>query len=143
MSIGAFADKKHPPSTEEILQVMGSMAPVWKDLVQYIRAHYPVEEDFKFMYGKNYGWALRFRVRGKLLTSLYPREGGFTVQINLSPAAVERAQQMKLGANVQAAIAKAYPYPEGRWVFISVGSEDEIGDIHQLLALRVETKHLV
>ena len=84
-------------------------------------SNYPSDEDFRFLYGKQYGWALRFRIRGQLLTSLYPAVEGFTVQINLSPAAVEQAQQMNLGANVQGAIARATPYPEGRWLFIPVG----------------------
>ncbi len=47
-----------------------------------------------------------------------------------------------MGENVRNVIAKATPYPEGRWLFIAVKSEDDLRDIHQLLALRVETKHL-
>ena len=49
---------------------------------------------------------------------------------------------MELGENVQAAIARATPYPEGRWLFIPVRSADEIRDIQRLLALRVEAKGL-
>jgi hypothetical protein len=100
-----------------------------------------VQEDFKFLYGKNYGWARRFRIRGQLLTSLYPVKGGFTAQINLSPNGIEKAQNMKLGKNVQMAIERAHPYPEGRWLFIPVESEKDIQDVERLLALRVEDKH--
>jgi hypothetical protein len=142
MSVGVFTDKKHQPSEEEIHKVIGPKLPVWQELVQYIRENYPSDEDFKFLYGKKYGWALRFRIRGKLLTSLYPTAGGVTVQINLGPAAIERAQGMGLGENVQEVIAKATPYPEGRWLFIPVRSTEDIRDIQQLLALRVETKRL-
>jgi hypothetical protein len=49
---------------------------------------------------------------------------------------------MKLGKNVQEVIARANPYPEGRWLFIPVKSADDIRDIQQLLALRAETKRL-
>lgn len=49
---------------------------------------------------------------------------------------------MALGKNVQQAIARAYPYPEGRWLFIPVESEDDCPDIQQLLALRIDTRHL-
>jgi hypothetical protein len=116
------------------------MLPAWNDLIQYIRTNYPSDEDLKFMYGKNYGWAWRFRIRGKLLTSVYPTHEGFTVQINLSPHTVEKAQHMELGNNVQGAIARVFPHPEGCWVFVPVGLADDIGDIHKLLALRVESK---
>ena len=59
MSIGAFVDKKHQPSAEEIHQAIGPKLPVWEELVRFIREHYPSDEDFKFLYGKKYGWALR------------------------------------------------------------------------------------
>ena len=65
---------------------------------------------------------------------------GFTVQINLSQAAVDEAQMMRLGEHVQEAIARATPYPEGRWIFIPVRSADDIPAIQQLLALRVGPK---
>jgi hypothetical protein len=142
MSIGVFTDKKHQPADDEILQAIGSRVSVWQALIQFIRQNYPADEDFKFLYGKKYGWALRFRIRGKLLTSLYPTEEGFTVQINLSQTAIEQAQRMKPGEHVQQAIARATPYPEGRWLFIPVKSMDDLGDIQQLLTLRVETKRL-
>jgi hypothetical protein len=122
--------------------VIGPHLSLWQELIQFIRENYPSNEDFKFLYGKKYGWALRFRIRGQLLTSLYPAEGGGTVQINLDPAAIKQTQRLKMGENVRDVIAKATPYPEGRWLFIPVKSEDDFRDIHQLLALRVETKHL-
>ncbi|MBN1401495.1 MAG: DUF3788 family protein [Anaerolineae bacterium] len=94
------------------------------------------------MYGQRYGWARRFRLRRQFLASLYPTEGGVTVQINLGPEAVERAQAMGLGQGAQEAIARAHPYPEGRWLFIPVATADDIRDVQRLLALRVETKRL-
>lgn len=126
MSVGVFIDKKHQPSETEISQTIGKMLPVWQELIQFIREKYPSEEDFKFMYGKKYGWARRFRMRSQFLTNLYPSAGEFTVQINLSQEAVE----------------KAHPYPEGRWLFIPIQASEDIQDIHPLLALRVETKGL-
>ena len=142
MSIGVFTDKKHQPADAEVLEAIGVRLPLWQDLVRFIRETYPAQEDFKFLYGKTYGWALRFRIKGQVLTSLYPTQGGFTAQVNLSPEAVEQAQSMELGHNVQQAIERANPYPEGRWLFIPVESEEDVRDVQRLLALRVETKHL-
>ena len=142
MSIGAFTDKKQRPTEEDILAMIGPKVPLWQELIQFIRETYPADEDFTFLYGKKYGWALRFRIRKQLLTSLYPAAGGFKVQINLSPEAVEQALAMQPGKNVQEAIAGAHPYPEGRWVFIPIESADDVQDIKRLLGLRVETKWL-
>ncbi len=142
MSIGAFTDKKQQPTEEAVLGMIGPKLPLWKELIQFIRENYPADEDFKFLYGKKYGWALRFRICGQLLTSLYPIAGGFTAQVNLSPEAVEQALAMQPGKNVQDAIARANPYPEGRWLFIPVESAADVHDVKRLLALRVETKRL-
>ena len=71
-------------------------------------------EELKFLYGKNYGWGLKFSIKGKLLTALYPGSGYFTVQIILRSEAIEKAQGMKLGKNALQAIERANPYPEGR-----------------------------
>jgi hypothetical protein len=142
MSVGKFTDKKHQPSETEILAAIGPRLPIWQELIGFIREKYPVQEDFKFMYGKNYGWAFRFRIKGQFLTSLYPAEGGFAVQVNLSPQAIEQALSLQPGKNVRQAIALAHPYPEGRWLFIPVESEQDATDIRQLLALRVASKHV-
>ena len=143
MSIGIFTDKLLKPTDDEILGIIGPGWALWQELILFIREHYPVTEDLKFLYGKKYGWAVRFRILGKLLASLYPTKGGFTVQINLNPDAVEQAAAMNPGKNVLEAIAGATPYPEGRWLFISVESKKDIRDIKRLLVLRIEASHLV
>lgn len=142
MSVGEFSDKKYQPSEIEIREAIGSKFSLWCDLIRFIRGHYAVEEDFRFLYGRNYGWGWRFRVKGQLLTSLYPRKDGFAAQVNLSPLAIEKAEGMKLGRNVQQAIAAARPYPEGRWLFITVETRGDMKDVQRLLALRAETKRL-
>ena len=142
MSVGAFTEKNYQPTEAEIGQAIGSKLPLWEALIRLIREKYPVQEDFKFLYGKDYGWGWRFRVKGQLLTSLYPTLGGFTAQVNLSPEAIEKAQGMKLGRNVEQAIARAKPYPEGRWLFVPVETQRDLKSVQSLLALRTETKRL-
>ncbi len=92
------------------------------------------------MYGQKYGWALRFRIKEKLLVALYPLKNRFTVQIILNKEAIKKSQKMKLGKNVRQTIEYAKPYPEGRWLFISIKSKKDIRDIQQLLVLRAEVK---
>jgi len=140
MSVGVFTDKNHRPTDNEILKAVGPRLSTWQELIRFIREEYRVQEEFKFLYGDKYGWGLRFSTKGKLLTSLYPVQGGFTVQIILRPEAVEKAQSMKMGRNVRQAIARAKPWPNERWLFIPVESKKDFQDIQQLLALRVEAK---
>jgi hypothetical protein len=142
MSIGAFTDKKQRPSESEIRDMIGAGLSDWEELVQFVVEQYAPDEEFRFMYGKKYGWALRFQMRGKLLTSFYPTDGGLTVQINLGPAAIDQALAMNLGGNVLSVISQATAYSEGRWLFIPVKSLQDIQDLQRLIALRVETRRL-
>lgn len=142
MSVSVFADKKVQPADFDIRKIIGPKLPLWDELIGTLREKYAPQEDLKFLYGKEYGWGIRFRIKGQLLTSLFPSDGGFIVQINLSPEDVESAQGMQPGRNVQQAIARANPYPEGRWLFIPVESPADLEDIYRLLELRVKSKRL-
>ncbi len=143
MGLSIFTDKKVRPTDAQVQEAVGVKLAIWQELIGFIRDKYPVQEDFKFLYGKNYGWGLRFRIKKQLLTSLYPAQGRFFAQVNLGPQAVEAAQRLPLGRNAQEAIERAHPYPEGRWLFIPVESVEDAGDIRQLLVLRVESKRLL
>jgi len=118
-----------------IFASIGSKKELWEDLTRFIADNYRVKSDFAF-YGKNYGWALRFRRTGKALLSLYPGEESFTVQIVLGETAAEKAASLKLGKNVRNVIENARQFPEGRWLFIRIRSKQDISDVQQLLMLK-------
>jgi len=143
MSVGIFIDKHHQPTEAEVNEAIGARLLLWHELITYIRDKYSCQEDFKFLYGKTYGWAQRFKMHGQLLISLYPSSSGFTAQVNLSPEAIEQVQAMNMGINVQKAITQAFPYPEGRWLFIAVETANDLVDIKQLLELRVKVKRML
>jgi hypothetical protein len=135
MSVGVFTDKAHAPTAEQISEAIGSRRAAWEEILQVIWEGYSHQKDWRF-YGKNYGWALRFRKSGKALASLYPAEGGFTIQLILSQADVDKTRGLKLGKHVRHIIEQAHPFPEGRWVFIPVRSGQDLRDVRQLLALK-------
>ncbi len=143
MSIGLFTDKGNQPTEAQVRDAVGTKLPLWQDLIRAIRERYSVREDFKFLYGKNYGWAVRFRVKGELLVSLFPTQGGFIAQVILSSDAIENALAMEMSKNVQQAITRANPYPEGRWLFIPVETEEDLSDVQQLVEIRAQTKCLL
>jgi hypothetical protein len=136
MAFGIFTDKKNQPTIAEFYRMLDGKLTIWEELIKFIREKYPAQEDIKFMYGQKYGWALRFRIKERLLVALYPLKNDFTVQIILNTGAIQQAQKMKLGKNVRQTIEHAKPYPEGRWLFIPVKSKKDIRDIQQLLDLR-------
>jgi hypothetical protein len=143
MGIGLFTDKSNQPTDAQVRAAVGAKLPLWQELIRAIRERYSVQEDFKFLYGKKYGWALRFRVKSQLLVSLFPTQGGFITQVNLNPDAIEKALALGMSKNVQQAIARAHPYPEGRWLFIPIDTEEDLSDVQQLVEMRAYTKRLL
>jgi signal transduction histidine kinase len=139
MSIGIFAGWNHRPTDAEVAEALGPRLPDWQALVLFVRENYQAEEDWHFLHGDEYGWALCLETQGNRLAALFPAQGSFTVQIDLDTPAVEKAQRMGLGHNAQQAIAQAYPHPEGRSLFIPAETEGDSRDIRHLLALRAES----
>jgi len=135
MAIGTFVDKEHQPTMREIFASIGAKRKSWERLAQFIADNYRIKGDFAF-YGKNYGWALRFRKGAKALVSTYPGKDSFTVQIVLSETLVEKASILKLGRNVRKVLENAHQFPEGRWLFMRIESEQDITDVQQLLVLK-------
>ena len=104
---------------------------MWDHLIHFIVNNYRVQRDSAF-YGKNYGWAVRFRAGGKALLSMYPGKESFIVQIVLSHTGAKQALRLNLGKKVRKVIEEAHQFHEGRWLFIKVESEQDLNDIQQL-----------
>ena len=138
MPIGAYTDKNNLPSPEEIQTGLGSQWQPWQEINQFITDTYACSSEFKF-YGKNYGWAVRYRKSGKALLSLYPALDRFTVQMILSEVEIAQATQNDLTQSTLSAIEAANPYPEGRWLFIAIQSSQEMQDVKKLLTIKAPT----
>jgi hypothetical protein len=135
MSIGVFSTKEHQPTMGEIFASLGSKRVLWEKLTLFITDNYRTRDDFAF-YGKNLGWAKRFRKSGKALLSLYPGKESFTAQIILGQTETEKASSLKLSNKVKKILEDAHQYTEGRWVFIKIESEQDINDVQQLLMVK-------
>ena len=135
MSYSLFADKEHRPTEDEIQAALGVMQDAWRELTRHIEERYRVQRDFGF-YGKNYGWAVRYRMGSKALASLYPGLGCFTVQVVLGAPAVAQALASDPPESIRTAIERATPYPEGRWLFIPVAADEDLPAIEHLLAVK-------
>jgi hypothetical protein len=64
MSIGLFTNRNRQPMEAEIVAALGGAKALWNGLLAETRSNPKVAEDFRFMYGRNYGWALSFCLRG-------------------------------------------------------------------------------
>jgi hypothetical protein len=137
MSIGIFTDKENCPDDEQILEVLGRKKTAWIEFTGFIRENYSKQEDMRF-YGKNYGWALRFRKNGKAFISFYPKEKSFVVQLILKSPCAETALNSSINDEIKNIIKNANPYSEGRWLFIPIKSAKDIKDVKYLLSLKIQ-----
>lgn len=138
MSIGFFTDRQRQPGEAEVAVALGDAKARWDALVANIRAIPKVGEDFRFMYGKNYGWGLRFRLKGKLLTAFYPNDGFFVAQMILSLAQLAEVEEFDLHAGARKALDAATLYAEGKWLFVRVETDGDGADVRRLIGVRGE-----
>ncbi len=139
MSVGAFVDKTHQPLPEELTQALSNASILWQDLAGFLEEGCGCDGDFRF-YGRNYGWALRFRKWGWALCSMYPCNGFFTAQVVLSPRLVIEAAELPLSEKTRAALESTKEYPEGRWLYLPVSSRDDVDDVQRLVSLKFRGK---
>jgi hypothetical protein len=138
MSIGIFNDKKSCPDNNKIINVLGKKKNVWIEFIDFIRENSSKLEDLRF-YGKNYGWALRFRKNNKVLISLYPSKDSFIAQIILGKTESETALKSSLDMKIKKIIEGATEFKEGRWLFIPVKNRKDIKDVKYLLSLKINS----
>jgi len=135
MAVGSFVEKQHQPTMRQVFASIGPKKALWENLERFVAENYRTKRDLAF-YGKNYGWALRYRKAGKALFSMYPGERIFTVQIVLAETPAKKASSLKLGKNTQNVLESAHQFPEGRWLFIKVNSKQDLRDVQRLLLLK-------
>ena len=57
------------------------------------------EQNLKYLYGRQYGWAMQFRIKGKPTIALFPNEGYFVALIILNAGQLLAASQLHLHRN--------------------------------------------
>ena len=135
MAHGAFTDRTSRQGEAEIETALAGAVTLWKELAAFVEDSFRVRSDWKF-YGKNYGWLLAYKKSGKALVSLYPNASSFTAQVILKDDQLARVPRELLIPELEAAIERAKPYAEGRWIFLSVVSKRELEVAKKLIEIR-------
>lgn len=138
VSYGLFTDKHIQPSPNEINEALGTVQAEWTSLGDFVHSHYRTQEDFKFLYGRDYGWALRFRHKGKLLTALFPNRDHFTCLVILNWEQLGLVENIKFHSSTRKAIDSANLYAEGKWLFVKVGALNDVKDVGTIVDLKAQ-----
>ena len=135
MPIGYFLDKTQPPTPEELQAAMGSVFPLWQRLLRFIETNYKLPGELSYG-GKKYGWNLWYRKSGKSLTSLYPQQDSFVVQLVLGREQAVKTATLELSEKVRRLVAETPQLHDGTWLFIPVTEETDVLDVERLLLLK-------
>lgn len=132
-----FVDREQEPTYASVREALGGACAAWDELEGHLAEIYGLKGSFHFMYGQRYGWALRFERSGKLVLAMYPNRGQLTAQVVLGRAQVTLATAMHLSPNIANVLRNAKDYPEGRWLFVPVRSQQGAREMRSLIALKL------
>ncbi len=139
MSKGIFTDKNHQPTEKEVHAAVSSVKPLLDSLINFIEDKYKIKGEFKF-YGKNFGWAVRYRKSGRVLISIYPGKDEFLVQIILNGHEVENALKLNINPKTRKIIVETQPIREGKWIYLKVDQNTYLDDVQNLILIRSPLK---
>ncbi len=135
----AFTAKTRRPTRAGFRRMLARAQAAWDDLEGHLNQTCHLSGELHWMYGERFGWALRFRRSGRLVTALYPGRGRFTAQIVLGRTQVEAASALALAPSVAKVLVGAKDYPEGRWLFVPVRTLAGARDLRPLIALKLSS----
>ena len=135
MSKGVFKEKNNKPTDDDIYNSLQEAKPLWESLISFLEDNYQIHGELIF-YGKNFGWALRYRKAGRVLIAVYPRKAEFLVQIILNENEIEEVLGSDISPETRKIITETRMIREGKWIYLTVTKEDGLDDIKQLIIAR-------
>jgi Protein of unknown function (DUF3788) len=135
MAADPLFDPVAAPTPDEVRSIIGPAAPLWDGLVQ--RAEAMGARGTFTWEGPKHGWSLKYTRAGRPFVSLTPAPGGFKALVILGRAQVDEAPALPLGMHVRGIFDAARQYPDGRWLFIPVESEQDVADVVALLETKL------
>ena len=137
-------EKENAPSDKEIVKFIGKPSSNdWIELNDFLQTYYDFVPETVF-YGKKYGWTIRYRKSGKILCSLFPEVGGFTVLIVLGKQEVEKTEKIHsdFSTDLKTLFDSTEQLHDGRWLWIRMPDSASIKDIKKLLQIKRKPKQI-
>jgi hypothetical protein len=139
-----MTERDHPPSDAEVAEWMGEEAHhYWCRMTELVERLYPGIFIAEWLYGgKNHGWSLRYK-KSKPLCTLVPERGRFALLVVFG--AEERAKveaiRGELTHGTLAAYDAATTYHDGKWLLLTVDSDETVKDVTLLWATKRKPKN--
>lgn len=137
--IRLISDKE--PTDNEILAFVGKAGHAWKEITSFLNDNYDFVPE-KRNYGKNWGWAIRYRKSSRTWIALYPEKDCFTAQIIFGKKEVEKFQATRedFSEFVLNKFDNTKQLHDGRWMFFNVEDSTLIDDLKKLMKIKRKIK---
>ena len=131
------ADRPAPPTSAELVELLGSTSELWTELQQAIRARYePVTE--RWVYGgRKYGWSCRLERGKKGILYMTPDAGHFRVGLALPDAARDAALVGDVPLHIREELAVATKAIEGWPVRMPVRTAGDVAVAVKLAEIKL------
>lgn len=138
-----ITQRDKPPNDSDIAEWIGTEAyKRWNQVIQLINKNYPDVFSPEWLFGgKKHGWSLRYK-KSKSFCTLIPEKNNFALVIVFGAVEREKVETIKdsLSARTRKEYDEATTYHDGKWVLLSVNSEDIVDDVMKLLAVKRKPK---
>jgi len=136
MGTGAFLDPAAMPTRDDLVRILGPRIATWDRLIDWMASTYGIEGE-PIHFGRDSGWSLRFRRSGRALSTLTPMvDGSVRALVVIGPSAWDAIAAEPLSPVVRAAWDAAHPYPDGRWLWLTLTGDEMIADVERLIACK-------
>jgi len=134
----AFIGKNGPPSPEEVAAALGSTAPLWNELIEWMSNHLGVAaQEWKGICVHKYGWSLTLKLKKRTILYMGPCIGCFRVAFSLGDKAVAAAKEAKLPRKILQALAEAPRYAEGTGLRLVVNKGADLAAVRKLAEIKL------
>ncbi len=134
MEPNAFVGKKEKPTEAELANALGKAKKLWSDALKALAEYAPDQEWHS--YSIKAGWALKLKVKERVIVYLSPRKGSFLASFALGEKAVKTALQSGLPDATVKLIRAGKRYAEGTAVRIEVHEAVDVAIVKTLAQIK-------
>lgn len=137
MDISIFTDRQLVPTDEALQTALGETEALWQQIRNCALTKYPAAiEDWNYP-GQKYGWSFRIKDKKRAILYLLPRQGWFYAAFVFGQKACEKIWASTLTDTVKDELRNARQYAEGRGIRIRVADASPLGEIYQLIDIKL------
>ena len=133
-------DGGHRPSTLEIQNTLGMKACAYLNLLETRLADlYDLRKEFRFPFGNDYGWGVKYSHKAVHLVYVFFEQGAFTVMLQIGDARVPLMTESLSSWSEKARTLWENRYPcgeEGGWIRYRILEQEEIEEIIRLIMIK-------